>query len=114
MVAVIVAVALVLAWLRPLDGYEGLLLESLAAVEDTVYSSGYSEKSFATLRVGMTERQVSALLGEPLELYTVTDDGVPLLGWKYSRCANDHSYRVRCVLFREGRVDRIIHHFYLD
>ena len=34
--------------------------------------------------------------------------------WIYTKSANDSSYRIRVVHFREGRVARVIHEYYLD
>ena len=62
----------------------------------------------------MTEQEVVALLGNPLEKYTARlgSDSIP--GWAYSKSAHDASYRVRCILFRDGKVYQIIREFYLD
>jgi hypothetical protein len=117
-VCAIVVVVLVasLVIFPPLDGYSGWFISLLASVEDTVYAPGYSDGAFRRLRIGMSEQEVAGLLGEPLEKYDTDPDlhGGFLRGWKYARSANDQSYRVRCVRFREGRVADVISEFYLD
>lgn len=79
----------------------------------TEYSSGYSEREFLRLRVGMTEEEVRKKLGAPLEEFDIpAEPGVR--GWKYSRTPNDSSYNVRVVHFREGIVIAILHRYYVD
>lgn len=107
---VVVAVAAVF---RPLDGYGGLLASWLAAKEDTLYADGYTDAAFSRVEVGMTDREVADLLGEPIDIYVAMPQS-STLGWRYSRSANDASYRVRVVLFRGGRVVEVISDFYLD
>lgn len=99
---------------EPIDGYGGWVLSLLADKEDTVYSAAYSDAAFKQLRVGMTEGEVAVLLGEPLDIYTAKLGAESLLGWQYSRSDAGASYRVRCVLFREGRVFEVLREFYLD
>jgi hypothetical protein len=98
----------------PLDGYDGWALSLLAMKEDTVYAAGYSDAAFRRVDIGMTEREVAALLQEPLEIYTAKLGAELMPGWAYTRSAADASYRVRCILFRDGRVAKVLHEFYLD
>lgn len=94
-----------------MDGYLGWFASRVAAREDTVYASGYSDAAFRKVSEGMTERDVAGLLGEPLEMYSVEPD---LVGWRYARSADDNSYRVRAILFRDGRVVEVFCEFYVD
>ena len=94
-----------------LDGLNGWLL-SLGAEEDTEYAAGYSDKAFRNVRSGMTEANVLALLGEPLEKSPRRPDGTE--GWRYARSPSDASYRVRVIRLRHGIVTSVRHHFYYD
>jgi hypothetical protein len=94
-----------------LDGRAGCVTP-LFFREDTEYAPGYSAAAFAQLRVGMSEREVRALLGPPLE-----GDAVPSSGaawWLWTRSPGSNSYRVRGVVFIDGRVAAVHHKFYVD
>ena len=53
-------------------------------MQDTEYAPGYSDEGFASLRVGATQAQVAAVLGEPLAKHEVQ----PSVSWLY--CPPDH------------------------
>lgn len=100
---------------QPIDGYGGWVLSVLADKEDTVYATGYSDEAFRRIRPGMSEQEVADLLGAPLEKYSFEgDDGVERVGWRYSKSAHGQSYRIRAVVFDEGRVMTVFREFYLD
>jgi hypothetical protein len=77
----------------------------------TDYAEGYSESKFLGLREGMSEREVEALLGRPLERIP-QPDGTVL--WTYSDrddCTCD--FEMRWVYLDEGRVKSIANmHWY--
>ena len=77
---------------------------------DTVYSKGYSESNFQSLRVGMTPDQVEGLMGRPLKKITMESFHV----WWYSESPGSNDFQRRHVVFREGRVCDIINDFYVD
>jgi hypothetical protein len=113
--AAFLAVAGVLAFFfQPLDGYGGWALSVLAQKEDTVYSPNYSDSGFRKIAVGMTEAEVVQLVGKPLEVYSVDKEGKQCTGWRFSRTTKGASYRMRSVLFSDGRVTEIFREFYLD
>ena len=99
-----------------LEGLTGTLFHLLTAGGDTVYASGFSDGRFLLVRNGMTDAQVIALLGEPLERYRpqVGDDPSWDLGMRWSRSATDSHYSVRVVLFKKGRVADVRSEFYVD
>ncbi len=73
---------------------------------DTQYASGFSEETFAKIKVGMTEAEVRQILGAPLEIvggsrWFFTEDGKCTWG--------DWAWLVRAVNFKEGRVDEMLH-----
>ena len=96
-------------WL--LDGLDGFLF-SLVSEDSTVYASGYSDRSFRRVHVGMTSNEVVALLGSPLETGALSDEGC--VTWLYSNKKRDTSYHVRTIVFQDGVVSEIISEFYLD
>jgi hypothetical protein len=140
--------------LAALDGVLSLLSPLL---EDTGYAPGYSHAKFRTLRVGMTEAQVRATVGTPLDITWTYEHAQPALDgdrrlwfsatervrsampregrqyqnktaaemrqlvgapdsiwWSYSMSPGSHSYRIREVEFRDGRVVRVRSELYID
>lgn len=90
-----------------LDGLTGLL--ALILEDSTQYSDGYSPTSFRKVKAGMTEDQVFALLGKPLDTHTV---GGNLYLW-YSIPMKSH-FRDRRIILRDGVVTRKNTEFYVD
>jgi hypothetical protein len=64
-----------------LDGREGCVTP-LFFQEDTEYAPGYSAAAFQQLRVGMSEQEVRALLGPPIEGDAVPSSGT--VGWRWT------------------------------
>ena len=92
-----------------LDGLDGLIFGWLFQ-EDTVYATGYSNRGFRQVKVGMDPDEVRKILGEPLDIRTdpyalrsrageVSDEC-----WAYSRSPTHQHYRQRLVCFRNGFV----------
>jgi outer membrane protein assembly factor BamE (lipoprotein component of BamABCDE complex) len=82
----------------------------------TVYSKGFSESAFRTLRVGMTEREVEEILGSPLRCDGwYTSDGEPEQYWSYT-CPNKDmgDYWRREVEFHNGTVSQIHAYYWVD
>src|SRR5262249_24865739 len=93
-----------------LDGIASCLLAALFQ-EDTEYAAGYASGAFQRLRPGMMKDEVLAILGQPLHKYPVKGARE---GWRWSRSPGDRSYRVRVVIFDDGKATEIIHRFYID
>jgi hypothetical protein len=110
-VPVPLALAAALAGLNSylLDGVVGNALALLG--EDTVYSVQYTDAGFRQVSLGMSEQQVSSLLGAPLFNRPLPSEEY---SWIYSRTANDSSFRVRAIVFKKGSVIEIHHEFYVD
>ncbi len=91
-------------------GLEGWFLSHLAA-DTTEYATGYSASAFRKVRPGMSEQEVTQLLGSPI-------DAAPLSGnrmtWTYTRSRPKGSYWVRAVVFDNGKVEETVHEFYVD
>ena len=99
---------------EPIDGYGGWVLSRLARKEDTAYAPQYSDDGFRRIAVGMTNDDVTKLVGRPLEVYSVSLEGKQCTGWRFSRSANGASYRIRSIVFCEGHVRKIFREFSLD
>ena len=94
---------------RSLDGFTGLL-GGLLGHEDTVYASGYSDRSFRSIDSGMTRDQVHETIGLPLVVWT--NQGALVEQW--SRSPSDTDYRRRLIYFRNDRVTKKIAEYYFD
>jgi hypothetical protein len=112
---------------RPAD----VLAAAIGALdgEYTVYANGYSESKFRSIRVGMTVRQVEAIMGPPLMkgLWQVPNGSGPFTPgvdplhevWHYARGGKHVQYRTashwrRAVLFRYTVVWRTDSTYYID
>jgi hypothetical protein len=85
----------------------------LHGFEDTVYAIRYSERRFSSLRIGMTKRQVEAVMGIPIRKNSWIDGGDVEL-WRYSESPSDGNYWRRWVFCRDGKVYWIDCRFYWD
>jgi SmpA / OmlA family len=94
-----------------LDGLDGWFF-SLSGEEATYYSESYSDRGFRQVRIGMSEEDVLAILGEPLSRYSPPDE--TQTSWQYSGRRVDASYRERVIIFERGRVTRRISEYYVD
>lgn len=97
-----------------LDGLDGWFLTTVLGLgkdEDTEYAPGYSDQAFRKVRIGMTAREVIATLGPPLDKANLSGGREV---WRWSRSRADRSYRVRAILFVDGKVIAINSEFYLD
>ncbi len=106
-----VIITATLPWVL-LDGWPGPL-RALAFEEDTEYAPTYSSFGFWGIRPGMTADQVLASTGEPLERDEITDHPDEE-EWRWTRSPGSHSYRVRTVRFRHGKVVGKYSAFYVD
>jgi hypothetical protein len=95
--------------LLSLDGLDGLFFEAVTP-DDTAFSAGYSALGFCRVGEGMTPEQVERLVGAPFERYSTTNG----TGWRWTRSPHDSNYRVRVVLFVNGRVSEKLSEYYLD
>ena len=91
-----------------LDNLGGLIFP-LFMDEDTEYAPGYNDQAFRKVAAGMTQPEVSTLLGQPLStLYS--RDGETAMAW--TRSPSGEHYRWRVVYFVDGKVDRTLATFY--
>jgi hypothetical protein len=95
-----------------LDGWPALAFPYLWA-DDTEFAANYSAMGFRRVRAGMTPAEVLRLAGEPLERYAIPDHPGEE-GWRWSRSPHSADYRVRVVLFRDGRVTERFSEYYFD
>ena len=70
---------------------------------NTEFTEGYSEKVFSSIRPGMTEAEVLALLGEPFKKNDVpaalegSEEFVSCVVWRYSRDRKDKWGGFECL-----------------
>ena len=107
-----------------LDGLQGVFFAAIAP-DHTEYAPGYSDWSFRMIRVGMSQSQVEAKLGDPLEIWPyegefirftnkgqLTNTAGKTYGWQYSR--SDSNHRRRIVEIRDGVVVAKGSDYYVD
>jgi hypothetical protein len=78
----------------------------LATYVLATYSSGYSESAFNLLRVGMTPRQVEAIMGGPIKRIELPEDDFE--SWTYADSPFSIGCERRRVLFKRGKVRAVI------
>ncbi len=84
---------------NPLDGRYGALRAYFSA-DATEYAAGYSDRAFRSVRIGMKQSEVYALLVEPLWKYDAKFSTVE--GWTAADKRVPHRQRV--IEFEEGAV----------
>jgi hypothetical protein len=86
---------------------------------DTNYSSGYTDEKFESISIGMTEKQVLDILGEPLTRWrpyrnTKFQDKEHFVGLQYSESPGSGHYNLRQIYLDNGKVAEIKSYFYID
>ncbi|MBK8874391.1 MAG: hypothetical protein IPN13_10900 [Bacteroidetes bacterium] len=86
---------------------------------DTKCSAGYTEEKFESISIGMSEKQVLDILGEPLTRwrpyrYTKFQDKEHFVGLQYSESPGSGHYNLRQINLDNGKVAEIISYFYID
>ena len=107
---VVVAVVAIGLHMWLIDGIGGLIWGSLFQ-EDTAYAARYTYSKWRTVRTSMTEADVKAKIGEPLQIWTNKDATV---GMRWSRSPGDTHYRCRVLQFENGKVSEKHAEFYVD
>lgn len=93
---------------------------SLTLPEDTKYSAGYTHDKFGQIKLGMTEKRVIEILGEPLTRWKpyrnnrFYPDKNHFVGLQYSESQTGTNYRLRQIYLDNGVVAEIINYFYVD
>jgi hypothetical protein len=103
-----------------IDGYKAEA-HCLIFGEDTNYSKDFSHHIFQNIEIGMTEKQVLNLLGQPLFKFSYKwvvgnemGNKGRFIGFKYSESPSGRDYRLRIIHLDNGIVVRIIGELYLD
>ena len=102
-----------------IDG-AGAEIYSFMLGEDTRYSDKFSHGNFVRIKVGMTEQQVLAKLGQPLAKFAYhwvdnkTFNSGRFIGLKYSDSPTSDNYRLRIIHIDKGVVVRVMGEFYFD
>jgi SmpA / OmlA family len=80
----------------------------------TVYSPGYSESRFNSIRKGMTRQQVETIMGPPLTKTIAEYQGGDEM-WAFSdQPSITSNYWQRWVIFNKGQVSIIVKDFWID
>jgi hypothetical protein len=108
--AALIASALCGFHLLLIDGLDGLIF-GLLLKEDTEYAAGYTDTKWRSIRIGMTEADVRAILGEPLQVWQNRGESV---GMRWSRSPGDTNYRCRVILLENDRLVERHAEFHLD
>src|SRR5690606_36245314 len=99
-----------------IDGLSGEIWNLIFAT-DTKYADGYSDNGFNQIKIGMTEREVLDILGEPLTKwspyqFTRFQDRAHFVCFQYSESPSGTHYRLRQVYLDNGTVAEKIGYFY--
>lgn len=98
-----------------LDGALGTIM-SINVIEDTEYTEGYSDDKFYAISIGMKEKDLLELIGEPFLRYNPSSkhnkQQFEIL--KYSRSPGDTHYRIRLVFVKDKIVIKTESSFYFD
>ena len=78
--------------------------------DGTTFAPGFTEAKFDRVQVGMSEDEVTNILGDPLQKQPNDDRAY----WRYSTGPSDGSYWFRVITFRAGRVTEKDAHYYAD
>lgn len=101
-----------------LDGIGGEI-NALILKSDTRYAEKYTDYRFSQIKIGMTERQVIAIIGKPLsrsdffKLSKRPEDKY-IVRLQYSESPSSTHYRLRQIYLYKDKVSEIISYFYLD
>lgn len=121
----VVALASYAALTAPRIRIDGFLAEpfDLLGLTDTQYAEGYTHRGFNRIEVGMKEREVIGILGEPLYRWSPYDarsvrkrfpEKAHYVALSYSRSPSSTHYRLRQVILDRGVVKEIRGYFYMD
>jgi len=113
-VALLLAVAIVASvQIVTVDGFQGALCSTILA-DHTTYAPSYSASGFNRLKSGMSVQDVEALVGRPLEEWTIPGDQGQLY-WRWSKSRDgSHYYRYRVARFRNGHLEEKTAFFFCD
>lgn len=119
---VVVVVAAVCAAPRIISGVQSYSVDGVAGIigplvapEDTVYTPRYTLAGWKKVRVGMSQREIDAILGPSQLTYSLDDvaDGADT-GARWSYSPGDTNFRCRVLLFRKGMVVEKHSEYYFD
>ncbi len=121
----VVALASYAALTAPRIRIDGFLAEpfDLLGLTDTHYAEGYTHRGFNRIDMGMTEREVISILGEPLYRWSPYGslnvskrfpEKAHYIALTYSHSPSSTHYRLRQVIIDRGVVKEIRGYFYVD
>lgn len=100
--------------LMSLDGIAGVLCP-LIFPDSTVYSEQWDYWSYRFVRNGMTVAEVTEKLGSPIKQWSYDiENGKRETRFAYTISPSDSHYRIRQIVFRDGKVVGKFHEYYVD
>jgi hypothetical protein len=94
-----------------LDGPGSVFILPMISPENTIASDQrYSAERFLEIEEGASEQDTKSRIGLPFSTKKVANS----IYWYYSRSATSDSYRMRIVVFVDGRVVQTITGYYMD
>ena len=97
-----------------LDGIAGIVFP-LMFPDSTVYSEQWNYWSFRFVRKGMSVAEVMEMLSPPIRQWdNVNENGEVETRFAYTVSSSDSHFRIRQVVFRNGRVVSKFHEYYVD
>ena len=97
-----------------LDGIAGIVFP-LMFPDSTVYSEQWNYWSFRFVRKGMSVADVMEMLGPPIRQWdNVNENGEVETRFAYTVSSSNSHFRIRQVVFRNGRVVSKFHEYYVD
>ena len=97
-----------------LDGIGGIVLP-LAFPDSTIYSARWSYWRYRRVREGMSAAEVMELLGPPIRQWNNDmENGKTETRFAYTGSSSDSHFRVRQIVFRDGKVVGKFHEYYVD
>lgn len=97
-----------------LDGIAGVLIP-LFFPDSTVYSEQWDYWSYRFVRNGMTVAEVTEKLGPPIEQWSYDiGNGKRETRFAYTISPSSSHYRIRQIVFRDGKVVGKFHEYYVD
>lgn len=97
-----------------LDGIAGIVFP-IAFPDSTIYSARWNYWGYRRVRKGMSMSDVMELLGPPIRQWNneVENDKIETR-FAYTRSSTDSHFRIRQIVFREGKVVGKFHEYYVD
>lgn len=97
-----------------LDGIAGIVFP-IAFHDSTIYSERWDYWGYRRVRKGMSMSDVMEMLGPPIRRWNNdVENGKIETRFAYTRSSSDSHFRIRQIVFRDGKVVGKFHEYYVD